>query len=169
MTEQIPGPPDNYLYVIELGDRIKVGRSGTPVRRLAMHRAGAVQYGVSTGRSWISEQPIGTVDNELALIYRCLRAEGSARISREWFTGLRFEDVVGYAERLDPAWEHELRKRPNGVVVVMRERLDQFGWAPMTGEDRALVAEFMGVDPRSLPLMPPDGRPWWLDPEPADS
>lgn len=92
-------PSTSYLYVIETGDRIKVGRATRPENRLNAHRANAKVHGCLTGREWVSEPGVGTPANELALITFCAQS-ATGRIGREYFTGVAFETAVACAENL---------------------------------------------------------------------
>lgn len=103
------------LYVIEIGDRLKVGRSDSPMRRLATHRSTAAAHGLTTGREWISEPGVGTRQNETVLLRRCAEVEGAQLIAREYFTGLPFGTAVAVASDLQP----DDRPQPDGVTALL--------------------------------------------------
>lgn len=91
----------SYLYVIEIADRVKVGRSVNPSKRLETHRTQARMHGVESGRCWVSAPDVGTPGNEQRLISWCAdRAE--RRFGGEYFCGVDFDDVVAFAASVVP-------------------------------------------------------------------
>lgn len=97
-------PRPAFLYVLEFGPEIKVGRTIRPDQRAAEHRNLARFRRLPEGRRWLSPSGCGSRANESALIDWC--AERGTRVSGrevgEWFTGLDFDQVVHRAAALRP-------------------------------------------------------------------
>jgi hypothetical protein len=90
-----------YLYVLELtSDLIKVGIAGAPVIRLRTHSYDLRKKGITILRQWVSPKHAEAYPNEDSLIAACERLGGIHQNGREWFTGLRFDDVVTAASAL---------------------------------------------------------------------
>lgn len=89
------------LYVIEIAeDRIKVGVSVDPVRRVATHRGTALAHGCTPGREWISPRGTGTAEREAALIAFCAEQPASEKFRSEYFAGVPFLVAVRHAAEL---------------------------------------------------------------------
>lgn len=86
----------NYIYVCHFsGGHIKVGRSVEPIARIAAHEARVSCLGVEL----IAHAIFGAENHivaEAQLIERCAN-ECLQRHNNEWFTGLSFEVVCGWA------------------------------------------------------------------------
>lgn len=126
----------DFLYVIELAaDRIKVGVTYSPERRLAEHRSLAEAFGANCGPHWLSHPGVGTTENEDRLIDFCAE-RATQRFRREYFAGLVFEEVVEHAEFLNGS--HALRRgrisyprpgtEPKDPIAVF----DHLSWARTT-------------------------------------
>lgn len=118
---------DGCLYVIEIGDdRMKVGWSRGPERRLEDHRSMAKALGVSTGRAWITPRRASTIA-ETALINFCA-ARATEQVRREYFRDVPFEvatqaagELTGHT--LDTLSYHVRRRSPNskwGLLCLAR-------------------------------------------------
>ena len=112
-------PAAGYIYVLELtGGTTKVGYTSAPTVRLSILGHSVQQDNRQVLRYWLSPRHLEAGLNEDALIAQCEHLGGThcgGRKSREWFSGLRFDDVVNAAESLpQTAWnwnEGELGRR----------------------------------------------------------
>jgi prevent-host-death family protein len=100
-------PAAGHIYVLELtGGLTKVGYAMIPAQRLGQHARDIRGHGREILRRWVSPKHVEAGLNEEALIASCLRlggrphGSGGSDKAREWFSGLRFEDVIAAAESL---------------------------------------------------------------------
>lgn len=85
------------LYVCLFSNgHLKVGRSNEPVRRIASHADRVSCLGVRLVEHLIVECEGGICQREAWLIARCV-GEADERFQNEWFTGLDFLTVCGWA------------------------------------------------------------------------
>ena len=140
------------LYVSELGGMIKVGKSLAPNTRLETHRTQARVFGAEAGRSWVSEDEIGTIWNERLLIDWCA-ANASERGGHEYFHGLDFDAVVEFASAL-PARSAQLARELSYTIkskavrtLLERRRLSQRKLAGVLGCAPHTVYRVMGGRP----------------------
>jgi prevent-host-death family protein len=100
MRSPVPG----YIYVLELtGGVTKVGYASVPANRLGQLARDLKLDDREITRHWTSPRHIEAGLNEETLIEECERLGGvhyGPDRAREWFTGLRFEDVVAAANAL---------------------------------------------------------------------
>ena len=78
---------------------IKVGMSVSPAGRVRAHYGYSTGLGIPVTDLWISDPHRHAERNETRLIEFC-RANAEQVNAREYFVGLGFSDVVGYAETL---------------------------------------------------------------------
>jgi hypothetical protein len=91
---------EGYVYVLGFqSGLIKVGYSGSATKRIQQHRKHASSYGNPATGEWISPLHKGALANEQKLIGYCRRS-GSLAFGNEWFNGVTFADVVGFAGKL---------------------------------------------------------------------
>lgn len=89
-----------YVYALRFdNDLVKVGLSRRLRSRLRTHAREAARYGVSPGEAWTSPAHDNFGENEQALI-AFGRNHCSESTGREFFFGLRFDDLVDFAESL---------------------------------------------------------------------
>lgn len=89
-----PRPGRGHLYVVEFcSGVIKVGRSTKPSGRIAQHARDA-----DVARSWESPEIDDAEDAERRLITGMRGAGHRLRPSREYFTGMTFDEAVTVAE-----------------------------------------------------------------------
>jgi len=124
-------PLGGYLYVIRFDtDVIKVGMSVAPAGRLRAHHAYSRGLGISITDQWVSVPHKQTLANEKELITFC-RANASRTNAREYFVGLDFTSVIGYAETLpyipaaDAATAHDVPNAPRWrqTYETLQERI----------------------------------------------
>jgi hypothetical protein len=93
-----------HIYVLELSDGItKVGYTNAPAIRLGGHAQNLKQSGREIVRHWMSPRHIEAGLNEETMIAQCEKLGGihcGHEKAREWFSGLRFDDVVSAAQSL---------------------------------------------------------------------
>jgi len=87
------------IYVIAMGDMIKVGRAANAASRLSSHRLEVNRHGKEVTGEWMSQPHVGWRGNESRLIEFCNSLGGEHKGS-EYFIGLDFEHVRTYAETL---------------------------------------------------------------------
>lgn len=87
-----------YLYVCHFSNgHIKVGRSIDPKARISAHADRVACMGVELVEHHIAECAGHSAPAELALIDRCAQS-ATKRNKSEWFEGLDFAEVIGWAE-----------------------------------------------------------------------
>lgn len=141
--------PTSYLYVIMLGpDRIKVGQSSSPAKRLATHRRTAEAHGVKPGRAWVSAGCSDEDRQEEQLINACAQ-RAIQRFGREYFEGVAFLTAVGLARTITGDRGTFFRRKPGSVRdgVEAPRRSKRGACLP---EDRALgsieeAARWLGI------------------------
>lgn len=109
------------LYVLEVGDRVKVGISKTPYKRVSTHLANAKNHGVPTGRLWISEP------DAQAPLWEDVLCVGS---DSEYLGSASFDDLVAKAVELGAV----IRKRPEELGYVRSEHGSSGARAPRIEE-----------------------------------
>jgi hypothetical protein len=77
-----------HLYVVEIGDCVKVGVTRKPLHRVAAHEKAARDHGRSIGRVWVSIAHSEALENE-----RLLKGESRS----EYLRGVRFKHVLEQA------------------------------------------------------------------------
>lgn len=96
-----PTGADAAVYVIDYqSGRVKVGFSREPQARLRTLSAEAKKWGDTLSRHWVSPWCSDATEKETALIRFCQNQTGAAALSREHFSGVRYEDVVCYGMSL---------------------------------------------------------------------
>jgi hypothetical protein len=89
-----------HIYVVEFTSGVvKVGKSTAPKARLASHVHHALIHGGGVRRSWASARHHGCTETERELIAYC-KKDGVAAFGKEYFTGVSFADVRGFASLL---------------------------------------------------------------------
>jgi hypothetical protein len=94
------------LYVCLFSNgHIKVGRSVSPVSRIAAHadRVSCMGVELADSQHWPCQR--NAMSAEFDLIKRCTN-EASARYQNEWFAGLAYADVCAWAEQEATRTEH---------------------------------------------------------------
>lgn len=115
-----------HIYALRYSDgTVKIGRSISPIRRAATHRAAGARFGVAVTDEWISTRHHEWRENETALLDWCLRQPGaSVRSGAEYVTGLDHAAIVDYATSSLPCSDaHEplpLRALPSVVDPAER-------------------------------------------------
>lgn len=90
---------DGHVYVVQFGSGvIKVGKSTSPAGRLLTYAKNARVHGNTIAQAWVSDRHTQCSGTERKLID--LGAQLGTRLSREYFTGLDFEAVREYAQRI---------------------------------------------------------------------
>lgn len=98
----LPGksPLGGYLYVIRFSvDIIKVGRTIAPAGRFHTHYSHSRGLGISVTDQWVSSPHSETQRNETSLVEFC-QSRAEKVNGREYFAGLRFDEVIRFAETL---------------------------------------------------------------------
>lgn len=89
-----------HIYVVEFTSGVvKVGKAGSPKSRVASHAHHARVHGGDVRGSWISERHHGVSVTERDLIAYC-KKRGVLAFGKEYFRGVDFDDVRGYASLL---------------------------------------------------------------------
>lgn len=105
-----------YLYVCHFSNgHIKVGRSATPNARIAQHEERVGCFGVSLVDACTMQCDGPILMAEATLIDRCA-TKASARHMNEWFEGLDFAEVLGWAHELT-AKEVQLTPRTDSEPI----------------------------------------------------
>ena len=91
----------SYIYVIEFDDGlIKVGRTRRPDQRIKTHESNVFNFTKKKIKNrWVSNSHGNCNQNELLLVRFC-SSKGESTGSREWFSGVIFDEVVSYAKSL---------------------------------------------------------------------
>lgn len=140
-----------YVYVVEFSDgTTKPGFSAQPEKRLARHRDAAACFGITIKNAWVSGPHLEAKSNEKSLIVWCGRKASTVR-KAEYFTGLRFQNVRSFAERLpmtrhtDASFEAEgeaVRRKAHSWISFAQGRdgfpVENAGVVRLTGD---LLAE----------------------------
>jgi len=127
-------PKTGYLYVLEVtGGIIKVGFSVEPKARLKQHARASEKKALTVTREWVSPVHVEAGLNEEELIASCERLGGVSCMGREWFSGVRFDDAVAAAMRLDCT-------APEGDVELVMGRYI-LSWPAWMAEDAAKAAK----------------------------
>ena len=88
-----------HLYACLFSNGIvKIGRSSSPVARIAQHEARLLVAGIDLMESHVGECMGDIVQAELALIRKCDAVLGSIKRGNEWFENLVFADVRGWVD-----------------------------------------------------------------------
>lgn len=102
MAAQQMSKKDQHVYVIEFeSGRIKVGRSRNVKQRTGQIASIAAAFDESIARTWSSDVHSQAIENEEAMISFC--SKRGMQSAREYFTGIKFDDVVAFAQSL-PAY-----------------------------------------------------------------
>ncbi len=77
---------------------IKIGRSSSPVSRIAQHEARLLVAGIDLAESYFVECMGDVVQAEAALIRKCDAVMNSVKRGNEWFENLVFADVRSWVD-----------------------------------------------------------------------
>ena len=89
----------HHLYVCLFSNGVvKIGRSSSPVARIAQHEARLLVAGIDLVESHVGECMGDIVQAESALIRKCDSVLGSIKRGNEWFENLVFADVRGWVD-----------------------------------------------------------------------
>ena len=128
----------SYIYALQFSiDVVKVGMSVSPSKRLHTHYGYSRGLGISVVAQWISAPHLEAERNEAELIQFC-RSRARGVNAREYFVGLRFEDVVEFAEGLTyipAASAEEVPGLPNDarwrqVCAALKQRITDGTYPP---------------------------------------
>jgi hypothetical protein len=92
---------------------IKIGRSSSPVARIAQHEARLLVAGIDLIESHFGECIGSVLQAELALIRKCEAVHRSVKRGNEWFENLVFADVRQW---VDNFCQQDFEQQPSDVV-----------------------------------------------------
>lgn len=92
---------------------IKIGRSSSPVSRIAQHEARLLVAGIDLVESHFVECVSDVLQAEAALIRKCDAVMTSVKRGNEWFENLVFEDVRHW---VDHFCQQDFEQQPSNVV-----------------------------------------------------
>lgn len=105
---------EGHVYVLRFSDNtVKVGRTIDPDERFEHHKTTARKDQSILTDMWVSPQHGNSNQTERKLIEFC-RARGLKHRGNEWFSNVRYDDLVKYAEELELA--PSLLMLPDGSV-----------------------------------------------------
>jgi hypothetical protein len=92
---------NSYAYIAQFATGvIKVGTTMHPRTRLRHHASVAVVHGGALDRFWLSPLHGNALATERALIDFAHSLGGTVAVGREYFSGVEFDQLVGYASSL---------------------------------------------------------------------
>lgn len=141
-----------YIYVVELGDLVKVGRTTTPRQRVGAYVGDAKVSGKRVKRAWVSQAHLNYWDNEKALL-SFGRVKSKTTVRSEYFGGLRFERFMTQVATLNfdlpteealEALRIESERQFGGLRKALNLTRDERPAEDFSGFARQTIAELFG-------------------------